>query len=160
MLCSGRKKSARLYLSVVIFFWSFWSFGINDSNIFSVENWIPHRPMLGDVRDVALLHYISWTDSIKQSLQFSFINFGLIALERSTFSRIPKIDISSQLILVAKKMFFKSFSVFPCWSKTKLTIILERLFIVHCFLKSNSRFRAISWREITKNNNLNWKLRG
>ena len=43
-------KSPRLYLSVVIFFWFFW---INASNAFSVRNWIPLKPVLGSVRDVA-----------------------------------------------------------------------------------------------------------
>ena len=30
-------------------------------------------------------YYLSWTDSIKPSLQFSFLNFGLVTLEGSTF---------------------------------------------------------------------------
>ena len=33
-------------------------------------------------------HYLSRTDSIKPNLQFSFVNFGLLALEGSTFTRI------------------------------------------------------------------------
>ena len=40
-----------LHLSVGILFWSL---VINGSNTFSVENRIPLKPVLGDVRDVAL----------------------------------------------------------------------------------------------------------
>jgi hypothetical protein len=36
----------------------------------SVENWVPLKPVLGGVRDVARTHYPSCTDSIKPSLQF------------------------------------------------------------------------------------------
>ena len=36
-------------------------------------------------------HYLSLTDSIKPSLQFSFLYFGLVALEGSTFTRIVSI---------------------------------------------------------------------
>ena len=32
----------------------FWSFGINNSNTFSIEKWIPLKPVLGGVGDVAL----------------------------------------------------------------------------------------------------------
>jgi hypothetical protein len=38
--------------------------------LLSVENWVPLMPVLGGVRDVALIHYSSCTDSIKPSLQF------------------------------------------------------------------------------------------
>jgi hypothetical protein len=43
----------------------------------SVENWVPLKPVLGVVRDVAFIHYPSCTDSIKPSLQFS-CNFVVI----------------------------------------------------------------------------------
>jgi hypothetical protein len=51
--------------------------------ILSVENWVPLKPMLGDVRDVALIHYPSCTDSIKRSLQFSCNFVGTNASEGS-----------------------------------------------------------------------------
>ena len=37
-----------------------------------------------------IFHYLSCTDSIKPSLQFSFLYFGLVALEESTFPKIFK----------------------------------------------------------------------
>jgi hypothetical protein len=43
----------------------------------SVENWGPLKPVLGGVRDVALIHYPSCTDSINPSLQF-LCNFVVI----------------------------------------------------------------------------------
>ena len=39
--------------SVTIFFRSF---GINDFNTFSIENWVPLKPVLADLRDVALYY--------------------------------------------------------------------------------------------------------
>jgi hypothetical protein len=45
--------------------------------LLSVENWVPLKPVLGGVRDVALIPYPSCTDSIKPSLQFS-CNFVVI----------------------------------------------------------------------------------
>ena len=44
----------------------------NDSTIFSVENWIPLKPVLGGRERCCTFHNLSWTDSIKPSLQFSF----------------------------------------------------------------------------------------
>jgi hypothetical protein len=38
--------------------------------LFGVENWVPLKPVLAGVRDVALLHYPSCIDSNKQRLQF------------------------------------------------------------------------------------------
>ena len=40
------------FISVLLY--CFWSFGINSSNTFSIENWVPLKPVLGGVRDVAL----------------------------------------------------------------------------------------------------------
>jgi hypothetical protein len=45
--------------------------------LLSVENWVPLAPVLGGMRDVALIHYPSYTDSINPSLQFSS-NFVVI----------------------------------------------------------------------------------
>jgi hypothetical protein len=45
--------------------------------LFSVENWVTLKPVIGGVRDVALIHFPSCTDSIKPSLQFS-CNFDVI----------------------------------------------------------------------------------
>jgi hypothetical protein len=43
----------------------------------SVKNGVPLKPVLGGVRDVALIHYPSCTDTIKPRLQFS-CNFVVI----------------------------------------------------------------------------------
>ena len=77
--------AARHHLSVVIFFWPF---GINGSNASSIENWIPLTPLKRGSEWSCTFHYLSWTDSIKPSLQFSFLYFGFFALEWSTFTRI------------------------------------------------------------------------
>jgi hypothetical protein len=45
--------------------------------LLSVENWVPLMPVLGAVRDVALIYYPSCTDSNKPSLQF-LCNFVVI----------------------------------------------------------------------------------
>jgi hypothetical protein len=45
--------------------------------LLSVENWVPLKPVLGGVRDVALNKYPSCTDSIKPSQQF-LCNFVVI----------------------------------------------------------------------------------
>jgi hypothetical protein len=45
--------------------------------LLSVENWVPLKPVLGGVMDVALIYYPSCTDSIKPSQQFS-CNFVVI----------------------------------------------------------------------------------
>jgi hypothetical protein len=53
--------------------------------LLSVKNWVPVKPVLGGVKDVARIHYPSCTDSIKPSLQFS-CNFVVInASEGSHF---------------------------------------------------------------------------
>jgi hypothetical protein len=66
--CVAAVKSCPvLHFSVVIFS------GPSGSLIpalLSVENWVPIKPVLGGVRDVARIHYLSCTDSIKPSLQF------------------------------------------------------------------------------------------
>ena len=59
----------------------------NVSNPFSIENWIRYKPVLG-VRDVALYIYLLRIYLINPSLTFSFLYFGLVAFEVSTFSRI------------------------------------------------------------------------
>ena len=53
--------------------------------LLSVENWVPLKPVLGGVRDVAHFHYPSWTDSIKPSLQFSY-NFVVINASEGSLS--------------------------------------------------------------------------
>jgi hypothetical protein len=45
--------------------------------LLSFENLVPLKQVLGDVKDVSLVHYPSCTDSIKQSLLFS-CNFFVI----------------------------------------------------------------------------------
>ena len=76
------KKSPRLH-QVLLYF--FWSFRINASNTFSIENWIPLKSMLVGVSDVALFINISY-DSINAS-SCTCINFGLVTFEWSTFTR-------------------------------------------------------------------------
>jgi hypothetical protein len=53
--------------------------------LLSVQNRVPLKPMIGGVRDVALIHYPSCTDSIKPSLQYS-CNFVAINASRFLFS--------------------------------------------------------------------------
>ena len=69
------------FISVFSFFWYF---GINNSNTFSVENWIPLKQVLVKGRErCCTFHCLS--DSIKPSLQFLLVYFSLVALEGSTF---------------------------------------------------------------------------
>ena len=68
--CVAALKSRHKYISVLLYF--FLVLGINDYNTFSIGNRVPLKPVLGAVRDVALFHYLSWTNSIKPSLHISF----------------------------------------------------------------------------------------
>jgi hypothetical protein len=67
-IISAVKSWPVLHFCVVIFFWSFWIIG---SSTFKCWELGTAHVVLGGVRDVALLHYPSCTDSMKQSLQFS-----------------------------------------------------------------------------------------
>ena len=85
-LCNGCKESLQLHLSVVKFC-SGPSGSITPIHLeLRIEyrlrpSGIPIKPVLESVRDVA--HYLSWTDSIKLSLQFSFfILFCLLLRDR------------------------------------------------------------------------------
>jgi hypothetical protein len=74
VLCGSCKKLPRTSLQLLYFS------GPSGSlmpALLSVENWVPLKPVLGGVRDVARIHYRSCTDSIKPSLQFSW-NFVVI----------------------------------------------------------------------------------
>jgi hypothetical protein len=51
--------------------------------LLSVENWVPLKPVLGGVSDVALIYYPSCTDLIKPSLQFLCYFVVIIASEGS-----------------------------------------------------------------------------
>jgi hypothetical protein len=51
--------------------------------LLSVENWVPLKPVLGGVRDVAHIYYPPCADSIKRSLQFSCNFVGINASEGS-----------------------------------------------------------------------------
>ena len=64
----------------------FWSFGINDSNKFNIENWVPLKLVLGGVRDV---HFsLSPMNKCNKTGSVIFIlYFGLVALEGSTFQQ-------------------------------------------------------------------------
>jgi hypothetical protein len=85
VLCGSCKKIA-IFTSLLLYF-----FGPSRSlvtAILSVEIWVPFKPVLGDVRNVAHFNYLSCKDSIKPSLQFSF-NFVVInASEGSPFYKM------------------------------------------------------------------------
>jgi hypothetical protein len=81
VLCGSCKSCLVLHLSVVIFFGPS---GTLMPALLSVENLVPLKPVLGGVRDVALIHYPSCTDSIKPSLQFS-CNLLWLMLPRDHF---------------------------------------------------------------------------
>ena len=74
--CLAGFKHAAVRVGTPRVFSSQWFFFIfflvlrDNSNTFSIENWIPLNPVLACVRDVARFHYFSWADSIKPSLQF------------------------------------------------------------------------------------------
>jgi hypothetical protein len=53
--------------------------------VLSVENWVPLKPELGGVRDVALNHYPSLTHSNKPNLQF-ICNFVVINASEGSLS--------------------------------------------------------------------------
>jgi hypothetical protein len=64
---------------------TFLSSGSLSQTLLSVENRIPLKPVVEALRDVALFHYPTCTDSIKPSLQFS-CNFAVFnASEESPF---------------------------------------------------------------------------
>jgi hypothetical protein len=67
------KVFGNLYFTVVAFFWYFWIIDI--STLCLKLSML--KPVLEDVRDVALFHYPSCTDSIKPILQVS-CNFVVI----------------------------------------------------------------------------------
>jgi hypothetical protein len=67
VLCGSCKSCP--YFTLVFLYFSGPSGSLMPALI-SVENWVPFKPVLGGVRDVARIHYPSCTDSIKQSLQF------------------------------------------------------------------------------------------
>ena len=54
------------------------SFGINDSSTFSIKNWIPLKPVLGAVRDVA--PFIISHEQTKKSRVCNFRFFILVCL--------------------------------------------------------------------------------
>jgi hypothetical protein len=69
----GRGKEAALYFTPVCFS----PFGIIQNSTFKCRNWVLIKPVLGVVRDVALLQYQSSIDSIKPCLQ-CLCNFAVI----------------------------------------------------------------------------------
>jgi hypothetical protein len=78
--CGSRKSCPVLHFSVVIFS------GPSGSlmpTLLSVKNWVPLKAVLGGVRDVALIHFPSCTDSIKPSLQFLYYFVVINASEGS-----------------------------------------------------------------------------
>jgi hypothetical protein len=58
------------------YFLIFWSFGFIDFDIFSVDNWIPLKPVPGGVRDELFFHL---SVPIKPILRFSSICFRFIS---------------------------------------------------------------------------------
>jgi hypothetical protein len=57
------KRCPVLRFSIFIFFGSS---GSLNPTLLGDENWVPLKPVLGGMRDVALFHYTSCTDSIKR----------------------------------------------------------------------------------------------
>ena len=84
--CVVAVKCRRLHLSILIFR----SFSIRNSNTLIVENWITLYIAVARVlKRCCTFYHLSWTGSIKPTLQFSFINFDSFALEgSSTFTII------------------------------------------------------------------------
>jgi hypothetical protein len=68
------KKVASYYTSVLLYLSG--RSGSMSLALLSSENLGPLKPVLGGVRDVALIHFSSCTDSIKLSLQFLY-NFAV-----------------------------------------------------------------------------------
>jgi hypothetical protein len=64
--------------------------GIIDSSTLSFENWVPLKPVLGGVMNVALIHYPSCTNSIKPSLQTSCYFVLINAAEGSLCFQVSK----------------------------------------------------------------------
>ena len=75
-------KSHRLHRSVVI---SFWSFGINDSRTFCIEDWIPLKSVLGGVKYVSL--FIMSHNRLNKTESVIFISLFLFGCSRGTFTR-------------------------------------------------------------------------
>jgi hypothetical protein len=74
--CQVPRDSCKKYFTSVLLYFT-------GTALLSDENWVPLKPVLGGVRDVALVHYPSCTDSIKPSLQFSGNSFVINASEGS-----------------------------------------------------------------------------
>ena len=88
------------FISELLYF--FWSL--------SIENWIPLKPVLGGHERCCTFHYLSWTDLIKPSIQFSFLDFALVPLEGYTFTRLWSRKVTCFLcvkccILIGKLLF-------------------------------------------------------
>jgi hypothetical protein len=85
------KSFPEIHFSIVIYFGPS---GLLMPALFSVENWVPLKPVLGYVRDVAHIHYPSCTDSIKPGLQLS-CNFVVINASEGSlcFQSLIRIDV-------------------------------------------------------------------
>ena len=55
---------------------------------FSIENWVPLWPLLGGHERCCTFQYLSWTDSVKPSLQFSFFILVWLLSRGRLFTRI------------------------------------------------------------------------
>jgi hypothetical protein len=95
------KSCAVLHFSVVIFGPS----GPLILTLESVEYWVPPKPVLWDVRNVALFHHPSFTDSIKPSLQF-LCNF--IVVEASEGSHFIQVFIMYCMNKLVKDLFIEN----------------------------------------------------
>ena len=73
--CVTAVKSHNDFISVLLYF--FWSFRINDSNTFSIENWIPLKPGLG----TCLWEMLNFSLSVMNTLNF-FILVWLLSRDQ------------------------------------------------------------------------------
>ena len=99
MCCVAAVKCRPDFISVLLYF--FWSFGINDSNTYNIDNWVPLKPVLGGgVRDVALS--IISHEQTQQNRVCNFHYFCLVALEGSTFHQnsLDKFDIRLLIVFI------------------------------------------------------------
>jgi hypothetical protein len=101
--------------------------------LLSVENWVSFKIVLGGVRDVALIHYPSCTDSIKLSLQCS-CNFVVInASEGSLCFQIVSINSVWQHFSAATYFFYLPKG--GCY--TEVAIVKKGFVLLHFYQKMN-----------------------
>jgi hypothetical protein len=117
-----------LHFSVQLLYFSGPSGSLMSARL-SVENWVPLQPVLGDVRDVASIHYPSCTDSIKPSLQFScnfvmiYASEGSLCFQIFFFFFCPN-QVQDYHYLFAKKIFRMYWNAVVCMYTNQTAAIL------------------------------------